>query len=143
MPGERGKIKILPENLTNKIAAGEVVDRPASVAKELVENAIDSGAGEVTIILKDGGKALVQVLPSDREVHRDSTSKWFCTAILSFGLVIKKKTSSSRGCGSVDYPAPVLESRYDIRLSSVSVPVPGRGEHGVAAGQKRALREAL
>lgn len=62
MPGERGKIKILPENLTNKIAAGEVVDRPASVAKELVENAIDSGAADVTIILKDGGKALVQVM---------------------------------------------------------------------------------
>lgn len=56
------KIKILPENLTNKIAAGEVVDRPASVVKEIIENSIDSGADDITIILKEGGKQLIQIL---------------------------------------------------------------------------------
>lgn len=62
MAQKQNKIKILPENLTNKIAAGEVVDRPASVVKELVENSIDAGADNITIIIKDGGKALIQVV---------------------------------------------------------------------------------
>ncbi|MGD9899024.1 MAG: DNA mismatch repair endonuclease MutL [Calditrichaceae bacterium] len=58
----RNKIKILPENLANKIAAGEVVERPASVVKELVENAIDSGATKISIIIESGGKKLIQII---------------------------------------------------------------------------------
>ncbi len=55
-------IKLLPDHIANQIAAGEVVQRPASVVKELIENAIDSGASKIQLIAKDGGKTLIQVI---------------------------------------------------------------------------------
>ncbi len=54
-------IRLLPDSVANQIAAGEVIQRPASVVKELVENAMDAGAGEILIHVKDAGKTLVQV----------------------------------------------------------------------------------
>jgi len=59
-------IQLLPDSIANQIAAGEVIQRPASVVKELMENAIDAGATEIKLILKDSGKTLVQVLDNGK-----------------------------------------------------------------------------
>ncbi|MGB4775226.1 MAG: DNA mismatch repair endonuclease MutL [Daejeonella sp.] len=55
-------IQLLPDSVANQIAAGEVVQRPASAVKELIENAIDSGADKIQVLIKDAGKSLIQVI---------------------------------------------------------------------------------
>ncbi len=59
-------IQLLPDNIANQIAAGEVIQRPASAVKELLENAVDAGATEIKLIINDAGKSLVQVIDNGR-----------------------------------------------------------------------------
>jgi len=77
-------IKLLPDSVANQIAAGEVIQRPASVIKELVENAVDAGASEINIVIRDAGRTLIQVVdngcgmsPTDARMafERHATSK--------------------------------------------------------------------
>ncbi len=92
-------IQLLPDSVANQIAAGEVIQRPASVVKELVENALDAGATEITINLKDAGKTLIQISdngcgmsPTDARMafERHATSKirsandLFCIRTMGF-----------------------------------------------------------
>lgn len=67
------RIRILPEILSNKIAAGEVVERPASVAKELIENAIDAKSTQVTVEVKKGGRAVIRISDNGIGMERDDS----------------------------------------------------------------------
>lgn len=79
-----GGLKVLPAQIANMIAAGEVVQRPSSVVKELIENAVDAGADQITVVVTDAGRTLIQVIdngcgmsPSDAVLcfERHATSK--------------------------------------------------------------------
>ena len=79
-----GKLQVLPAQVANMIAAGEVVQRPASVVKELVENAVDAGADKISVVVTDSGRTLIQIIdngcgmsPSDAVLcfERHATSK--------------------------------------------------------------------
>ncbi|UZR93077.1 DNA mismatch repair endonuclease MutL [Chondrinema litorale] len=95
----RDVIHLLPESLANQIAAGEVVQRPSSVVKELLENSIDAGSSQITLIIKNAGKSLIQVVDDGKGMsetdarmcfERHATSKIADTEdlfkILTFGF---------------------------------------------------------
>ena len=94
-------IQLLPDNIANQIAAGEVIQRPASAVKELLENAVDAGADEIKLIINDAGKALIQVIDNGKGMsetdarmafERHATSK-----IKSIDDLFRIKTMGFRG----------------------------------------------
>jgi DNA mismatch repair protein MutL len=88
------KIRLLPDHVANQIAAGEVVERPASVAKELVENAIDGGAKRITIDIEAGGRRLLKVSDDGDGMVRDD-------AVLAFERHATSKIARSEDLSSI------------------------------------------
>ena len=115
-------IHLLPDHIANQIAAGEVIQRPASVVKELVENAVDAGASNIQVNIKDAGKTLIQVIDDGKGMsetdarmafERHATSK-ISTAEDLFSLhtmgLVPGKASLHRAVHSE--PPACVELRY-------------------------------
>lgn len=139
------KLQVLPANVANMIAAGEVVQRPASVVKELMENAVDAGASQVNVIISDSGRTLIQVIDngcgmsaSDAVIcfERHATSK-IATAsdlekILTYGFrgealasiaAVSEVTLKTRRAKDETATQVVIGDFGAVRTSSVSAPV--------------------
>ncbi|MEA1935344.1 MAG: DNA mismatch repair endonuclease MutL, partial [Thermodesulfobacteriota bacterium] len=97
----KGKIVVLPEDLTNKIAAGEVVERPSSVVKELMENSLDAGATDIIIELGKGGKESIKVIDNGEGIDREDVvlafERYATSKIYNFDDIYKVKSFGFRG----------------------------------------------
>jgi DNA mismatch repair protein MutL len=95
------KIKILPEEIRNQIAAGEVVERPASVIKELLDNAIDAGATQININIKNGGIQLIEISDNGEGIDKESLPLTFAqhatSKINSINDLVEINTMGFRG----------------------------------------------
>ena len=123
-----GIIKLLPDHIANQIAAGEVVQRPSSVVKELIENAIDAGATKIQVLIKDAGKTLIQVIDNGKGMNdadallcfeRHATSK-----VASADDLFNLKTKGFRGeaLASIAAIAHVkLTTRHQDQETGISI----------------------
>ena len=94
-------IHLLPDNIANQIAAGEVIQRPGSAVKELLENAVDAGADEIRLLVNDAGKALVQVIDNGKGMSESDARMAFerhaTSKITNIDDLFRIKTMGFRG----------------------------------------------
>ena len=91
---DRSKIRVLDKHVADKIAAGEVVDRPVSIVKELVENAIDAGADSIAVEIREGGKAYIRVTDNGCGIAADEVE-------IAFRRHATSKISTAQDLGSI------------------------------------------
>ena len=130
-----GRIHVLPEHVANKIAAGEVVERPASVVKELLENALDAGATRIKINIEAGGKKLIQITDNGCGMVRDD-------AMLAFERHATSKIKDAEDLLSVAtlgfrgeaLPSIASVSRLHLETRAAASNEQGSTEQAVSAG---------
>jgi DNA mismatch repair protein MutL len=145
VPERRGAIRRLPETLVNRIAAGEVIERPAAAVKELVENAIDAGAARIDVALRDGGGSLIVVEDDGQGMTRDELSlavERHATSKLPDDDLTRIATLGFRGealpsIGAVSRLSIVSRARgaddawrLDVEGGAVGEPKPAARSHG-------------
>jgi DNA mismatch repair protein MutL len=109
------KIHILPENLRNKIAAGEIVERPASVVKEMVENAIDAGAMRIFVEVEDSGRRLIRVTDNGEGMEPEDARQAFLRHATS-KLATESDLSAIRTMGFRGEALPSIASVARVRM---------------------------
>lgn len=101
MKTQKEKITLLPEDLTNKIAAGEVVERPSSIVKELMENSLDAGSTDIVVELQKGGKESIKVTDNGRGIESEDVvlafERFATSKIYTFDDIYKVKSFGFRG----------------------------------------------
>ena len=110
-----GKLQVLPAQLANMIAAGEVVQRPASAVKELMENAVDAGATQITVILTDSGRTLIQVIDNGCGMSPDQ-------AVLCFERHATSKIATAEDPNDITIPRGSIGLHRGGRRSYVEDP---------------------
>ncbi len=135
------KIRIIPDTLSNKIAAGEVVQRPASVVKELIENSIDAGADQITIDVKRAGKALIKVTDNGSGMTKDDAllciERFATSKIRSESDLFNIKTLGFRG---ESLPSIASVSRFGL-ITKTSDEVEGTALY-MEGGKLKSVRAA-
>jgi DNA mismatch repair protein MutL len=134
------KVRQLSETTVNRIAAGEVVERPASVVKELVENAVDAGAGRIEIITAGGGKTLIRVTDDGSGMGPDDLAlavERHCTSKLSEDDLLDIRTLGFRG-----EALPSIGSVATLTIETRAAGEPHGWAVTVAGGEKDGIRPA-